>query len=250
MGIDLERRDRENKTPLIVLASRLSSQGGNENLRWAMKQLLNRRVDPNAQDASGRTALHYLCDPKSFSPSIFEAIVDLIGTGGISADVLLSYPSPPPPPPGARSYSPSPDRAAVTMKRRGRRLSRSPIGSPRRYSSPSLSPVTIIRSEEPVTFNNTPITARVDICDKTRETALQAFFRNLTRTHNVRHATAIAIRMLSLTTKDELDRQSATGSRLFNLAIMCKNDKLIQELYNLGVNVEERDSTPEHRSPL
>jgi ankyrin repeat protein len=90
----------------------------------------------------------------------------------------------------------------------------------------------------------------VDIRDKTGETALQAFFRNLDRTHNPNHATEIAIRMLSLSAKSELDRQLPNGSRLFNLAIIFKNDKLIQELYNLGVNTEERDSTQEYRSPL
>jgi ankyrin repeat protein len=82
VGLDLERRDREKKTPLIVLASRLSSESGNGNLLTGMKQLLDRGVDPDTQDVSGRTALHYLCDSNTFSLWIFQAIVHLIGADG------------------------------------------------------------------------------------------------------------------------------------------------------------------------
>src|SRR5258707_15603394 len=56
--------------------------------------------------------------------------------------------------------------------------------------------------------------------------------------------------MLGLSAKNELDRQLPNGSRLFNLVIASKNDTLIQELYSLGVNTTERDSTTEYRSPL
>jgi ankyrin repeat protein len=90
----------------------------------------------------------------------------------------------------------------------------------------------------------------VDILDKKRVTALQAFFGNLDNTHNPTHAAEIAIRMLSLSPKDGLDRQLPNGNRLFNLAIRFQNDKLVQELYNGGINTEERDSTSEHRSSL
>jgi ankyrin repeat protein len=261
-GIDPEHRDREKKPPLIVLASRLSNHGENPSLRWAMKQLLDRGVDPNAQDSSGRTALHYLCDPKSFSTWICQAIGDIIGA---SADAFITVILPPPPPSGAgaRRFSPSPEREVKIIKRRGRRASVSitrpvrVVSRPRSRSlsrspsrSPSPSGITIIKSDEPGTVPKRPIAARVDIYDKTRETALQAFFRNLNRTHNPTQATAIAIIMLGLSKKDELDKPLANGSRLFNLAIICKNDKLIQQLFNLGVNTEERDSTLEHRSPL
>jgi hypothetical protein len=37
---------------------------------------------------------------------------------------------------------------------------------------------------------------------------------------------------------------------MFNLTIKFQDDELIQELYNLGVNTEERESTPISRSPL
>lgn len=57
--------------------------------------------------------------------------------------------------------------------------------------------------------------------------------------------------MLELSPKDELNRQSPDGNRLFNLSIKMKNDRLIQELYNGGhINTEERDSTTERRSSL
>ena len=59
VSIDLERRDREKKTPLVALASRLSNDYVNSNLRLAMKELLDQGVDPNAQDISGRTAIQY-----------------------------------------------------------------------------------------------------------------------------------------------------------------------------------------------
>ena len=82
VGVDIERRDTEKKTPLIVLASRLSSESGNTNLLAGIKQLLARGVDPDAQDISGRTALHYLCDSYSFSFLTSCAIVDLIRPDG------------------------------------------------------------------------------------------------------------------------------------------------------------------------
>ena len=98
-GIDLERIDREKKTPLVALASRLSNDCSNEDYRLAIRELLDRGVDPNAQDISGRTALHYLCDARRFGPFIFQAIVDLIGIKGWLVDVFSSG-GPPPPPPG------------------------------------------------------------------------------------------------------------------------------------------------------
>jgi hypothetical protein len=90
----------------------------------------------------------------------------------------------------------------------------------------------------------------VDISDKLKETALQAFFRNLTKADSPVQARKIAIKMLNLSAKDDLDRPLPNGSRMFNLAIMFQDDELIQELYNLGVNTEQRDSTPASRSPL
>jgi ankyrin repeat protein len=92
-GIDLDRRDIEKKTPLIAVASRLSNESGNYNL----VRLLDRGVDTNTQDVFGRTALHYLCDPVSFSRPIFQAIGDLIGVKKQLAKVLSSGPLPPPP---------------------------------------------------------------------------------------------------------------------------------------------------------
>jgi ankyrin repeat protein len=92
-GIDLDRRDIEKKTPLVALASRLSNESGNSNLL----KLLDRGVDINTQDVFGRTALHYLCDPVSFSRSIFQAIGDLIGVEKQFAKVLSGGPPPPPP---------------------------------------------------------------------------------------------------------------------------------------------------------
>jgi hypothetical protein len=53
-----------------------------------------------------------------------------------------------------------------------------------------------------------------------------------------------------LNPKDGLDRQLPNGSRLFNIAIRFKNDRLIKKLYDLGINIKERDSTSEFRSPL
>lgn len=83
-GIDLEKRDREKKTPLVALASRLSNDCGNLEIRHAISALLGRGVNPNAQDMSGRTALHYLCNPNYFATAILQAIVDLIGVEGVS----------------------------------------------------------------------------------------------------------------------------------------------------------------------
>jgi ankyrin repeat protein len=94
-GIDLDCRDIEQKTPLVAVASRLANDCNNSDLRQAINFLLNRGVDPNTQDVFGRTALHYLCDPVSFSLFIFQAIGDLIRVEKRLADPL----SPPPPPP-------------------------------------------------------------------------------------------------------------------------------------------------------
>jgi len=85
--------------------------------------------------------------------------------------------------------------------------------------------------------------ARVDILDETKETALQAFFRNLNRAFNGTIPFEIAVRMLDLSPKAEMDRGLPNGDRLFNIAITVKNDTLIKKLYDLGVDTKERDST-------
>jgi ankyrin repeat protein len=208
-GIDLERRDKEQKTPLVFLASRLSNESNNSEIREAIEHLLHEGVDRNTQDIFGRTALHYLCDPVNFSQEIFEAISDLIGVETHLTDRISQVcPSPP--------------------------------------ASPRLTPR--LKSIGPQ-FSGT--TVRVHISDNGRTTPLQAFFANLGRTHDPIQATGIAARMLKLSPKDVLNRQSPDGNRLLNLSIKFKNDKLIQELYNGGhVNTEERDSTAERRSPL
>jgi ankyrin repeat protein len=103
-GIDLERRDKEQKTPLVVLASRLSNESKNENLLAAIKDLLDEGVDRNTQDIFGRTALHYLCHPVYFSHLIFETISDLIGVETHVTDrIPQSYVVSPPLPPVVRS---------------------------------------------------------------------------------------------------------------------------------------------------
>lgn len=250
-SIDLERRDKEKKTPLVALASRLSRDSANGYLCQAMKKLLYRRVDPNAQDIFGRTALHYLCNPTSFSVWIFQAIVALIEVDGLSEHALLDS--------GPRMVLPSPPRPTpnvpVVVETRPGGDSRRPPGSPGPPGPPPPPPpyrqppkarnVRIVEST-----SNKSCIARVDVWDQTKETALQAFFRNLNRTHNPDQATKIASRMLSLSEKDEIDQTSPNGNRLLNLAIEFKNDKLIQELCKRGVNTEERDSTIFYRSPL
>jgi ankyrin repeat protein len=96
-GIDFERRDREKKTPLIALASRLSNETGNFPFCSTMQNLLDIDVDRNAIDVSGRTALHYLCDPVSFSSYIFQAIGHLIGVEKQLADAMIGGRPPSPP---------------------------------------------------------------------------------------------------------------------------------------------------------
>lgn len=107
IGIDLERRDREQKTPLVFLASRLSNESENSDIREAIEYLLDAGVDRNTQDIFGRTALHYLCDPVSFSHEIFKAIRDLIRAETHLTDrISRSRASPPVRPPVVRaSYS-------------------------------------------------------------------------------------------------------------------------------------------------
>ncbi len=281
-GIDLERRDKEQKTPLVFLASRLSNESENSGIREAIEHLLHEGVDRNTQDIFGQTALHYLCDPVNFSQYIFEAISDLIGEETHLAD-RISEPcaSPPTPPPVVRSsyftIHPLPNfpfsqasfcvaelliNSRTTQKSRGRQpgvmqSSETVIvekswgrESPYSSSSPSSSPLLTPRLK-PTGPKFCGSTARVDISDKIRTTPLQAFFESLHRTHNPVQAAEIAIRMLKLSPNEELNRLSPNGNRLLNLAIRFQNDKLIQELYDGGhINTEERDSTAERRSPL
>jgi ankyrin repeat protein len=242
VGIDLERRDREKKTPLIALASRLSNEPRNGDLRLAIKHLLHRGVDTNAQDVFGRTALHYLCDPVSISKYTSQAIAYLIGAEELAATFSGTTLSAPPPPPS---------RLPIVHAGSGVRVARSRSPIPRRSLAPPP-PLTSpkIETAEPECCSNKSNIARVDISDKLKETALQAFFRNLTKADSPFQTRKIAIKMLSLSAKDDLDRPFPDGSRMFNLAIMFQDDELIQELYNLGVNTEERDNTPASRSPL
>lgn len=98
LGIDLNRHDIEKKTPLVAIASRLSHESANISLRQTMSYFLDRGADPNIQDIFGRTALHYLCDPVSFSLYTFQAIGDLINVEKQIVDMLRG-PGPRPPPP-------------------------------------------------------------------------------------------------------------------------------------------------------
>ena len=66
------------RTPLILLAIRLSNTPSNEYLLYALKHLLDQCVDAKAQDFSRRTALHYLCSVSSFTSSIYKVIKDLL----------------------------------------------------------------------------------------------------------------------------------------------------------------------------
>ncbi|KAH8748379.1 ankyrin repeat-containing domain protein [Hyaloscypha sp. PMI_1271] len=234
----------QTKTPLIALASRLSNEPRNGDLCLAIKHLLHRGVDTNAQDVFERTSLHYLCDPVSFSNYIFQAIAYLIGAKELTASFSRTLSSAPPPPPVV-----FPIVHARSGVRVARSRSRSPI--PRRSLAPPP-PLTApkIEIEEPKCSTNKSNIARVDISDKLKETALQAFFRNLTKADSRVQARKIAMKMLSLSAKDDLDRPLPDGSRMFNLTIKFQDDELIQELYNLGVNTEERESTPISRSPL
>jgi len=91
---------------------------------------------------------------------------------------------------------------------------------------------------------------RVDIRDVNGETALAALFRNMSEAQNTSHATDIAVALLGMSTKAELDRQLPDGNRLFCLAIAKGNDRLIKELYRLGADTQARDGASNRRSPL
>jgi ankyrin repeat protein len=192
-SVDLERIDREKKTPLVALASRLSNDCSNEIYRLAMRELLDRGVDPNAQDISGRTALHYLCDARRFGPFIFQAIVDLVGIKGWLVDVFSSG-GPPQPPPGSSGLPlPLPSgtlprsggriRLVPPNLRKARRVTKHSGRSPGPPGPPPISTAFFPLVKPAVSSNKSDI-ARVDILDLTKETALQAFFRNLDRTYN------------------------------------------------------------------
>lgn len=140
---------------------------------------------------------------------------------------------PPPPPPGARMGSPP----MINIIRE-------------ELPPPPPSTIKIIREGKSTPSCKKFGIARVDILDETKETALQAFFRNLNRAFNGTTPLEIAVRMLDLSPKTELDRGLPNGDRLFNIAIIFKNDTLIKKLYDLGVDTKERDSTLKLMSPL
>jgi len=241
-GIDLERRDREKKTPLIVLASRLSVSG-DRGCREAMRHLLDRGVDPNARDILGRTALHYLCDSTMYSMHIYQTIIEILE---LELPKILGVLPPPPPPVAKKGPARPQGRIRLPPISSPRNW---PSGHPRQHSSfnHNLLPTSINKPKAPP---NRLHATRVDICDLKGETALQIFFKSVSKYQNTSHATDVAIGMLRMTTKAELDRQFPDGSRFFCLAIAMKNDRLIKELYKLGVDTQCRDGTPDVRSPL
>jgi ankyrin repeat protein len=154
---------------------------------------------------------------------------------------------PPPPPPVAKKGPARPQgRIRLPPISSPRNW---PSGHPRQHSSfnHNLLPTSINKPKAPP---NRLHATRVDICDLKGETALQIFFKSVNKYQNTSHATDVAIGMLRMTTKAELDRQFPDGSRFFCLAIAMKNDRLIKELYKLGVDTQCRDGTPDVRSPL
>jgi ankyrin repeat protein len=79
VGIDLEFRDKQMKTPLVALASRLAIKADYD-MSEAIEVLLDLGVDVNSQDLSGCTALHYLCraEVSMGGPALAYAIETLI----------------------------------------------------------------------------------------------------------------------------------------------------------------------------
>jgi ankyrin repeat protein len=244
VGIDLENPDGEKRTPLVSLASRLSNNPDNPNFHSALRALLELGVDANAKDRTGRTALHYLCGARTFTPIMYQAIADfIIGKEWTAESLLNPLPlpgapigPPPPPPPGIR--------LPPLLSKKNHVLPKSPGPPP----PPPPPPPTV--SVTRVIWENVSGTARVDIPDQSKETALQAFFRSMNRMQNSNQPTEIALRLLELSPKGELDCQLPDGNQLFNTVIINKNDKLIMRLYDLGINTQYRDSTLNLRSPL
>jgi ankyrin repeat protein len=244
VGIDLENPDREKRTPLVSLASQLSNNPDNTNFHSALRALLELGVDANAKDRTGRTALHYLCGARKFTHIMYQAIADFIIGEEWTAESLLDPlplpgapigppPPPPPPPPGIRLL-PVPSKKNHVLPK--------PHGPP---PPPPPPPPTVS-----IIWKNVSGTARVDIPNQSKETALQAFFRSMNRMQNSNQPTEIALRLLELSPNGELDCQLPDGNQLFNTVIINKNDKLITKLYDLGINTQYRDSTLNLRSPL
>jgi ankyrin repeat protein len=102
-----------------------------------------------------------------------------------------------------------------------------------------------------MTSNHNSKVARVDdIFDYQNESVIQAFFRNMHTMGRDHQETTIALRMLELSSENHLMDTLPNGSRLLNLAIIQKNDRIIGSLIARGISTEDRDSTPQSRSPL
>jgi len=209
-GIDLEERDKENKTPLVTLASRLSNNSHPDdasNFDYPIYLLLTKGADIITQDAAGCTVLHYLCRSVLFTHFVCTTIGEIL-------NVQWSFDAagpPPPPPPGFRpsiGSGPSPPPPPPSPSPLSRRLTK--------ISEDKLARLGNIKD------------AKIDVLNKSKETALQAYFKSINRVYNRTQATDIGLRFLSLASKYDLERQLPEGERLLNLAIIVKNDRLIQ----------------------
>jgi len=93
---------------------------------------------------------------------------------------------------------------------------------------------------------------QVDIFDNEKETALQLFFKNMSKKNSyiMDVMTSVALHLLDLSPKTHLDQKLPDGNRLLNLAIISMNDQVVKKLLEFNVNLEERDNTSDSRSPL
>lgn len=225
-GINLEPKDAERRSPLVVLCQKLAK--ADELDQWdnwttlhnSINLLIRRGADALSQDARGNTALHYICEVASI-PHHFGALLILLYE---STPILLcSKPN--------EHCIESYDYEIVSAKL----YECSPYLST--SSSELILPLELRRRQSSGKLSNP---ALLNINNDDNQTALHILFDRLDVDSYSPSIESFSLELLKLATKEDVNSALPDGRSLLNISLDKRYDALSQKLVDMDIDVRSR----------